>query len=138
MRLVPKSSTRKEDAPLPLTSLIDVVFLLLIYFMLSSQTSRESELSSTLRPNQNAGTTTSNLQSQIVYVEQHEGEPAYRIGPRIMRTPEQLEAILERLPKQQGVFIRAADSVPMESVAGALQAAKDAGFNKVSYVPGTK
>lgn len=137
MRFFAKGGSDRDSAPLPLTSLIDVVFLLLIYFMLSSQSMRESELSSTLRTTQDSGAQTSNLQSQVVYVEMLDGTPAYRLGPRVMRTPAQLEELLARLPRQPGVFVRAADTVPVEAVAGALQAAKDAGFVKVSYVPGT-
>lgn len=124
-----------SDHDLPLISLIDVVFLLLIYFMLTSQSTRESELSAALDAERKSGRQASNFQVQVVNVERHEGQPGYRVGDRVMRTPDQLQAILRQLPKDPGVFIRVAGDVPVESAVGALQAAKDAGFKKVSYVP---
>lgn len=130
---------RKEresgDGQLPMTSFIDVVFLLLIYFMLTSQSTRESELSAALEAERRSGRQASNLQAQVVHVERLEGVPGYRIGERVMRSPDQLEAILTQLPKDPGVFVRVAGDVPIETAAGALQAAKNAGFKKVSYVP---
>lgn len=134
MRFRPKS-TSEGEARLPWTSLIDVVFLLLIYFMLTSQSTRESELSSALQAERRSGAGASNMQVQVVNVEQIEGVPGYRLGDRLMRTPAQLEAMLRQLPKDPGVFVRVAGDVPIEAAAGALQAAKDAGFTKVSYVP---
>lgn len=134
MRFLPKSAAQDEGR-LPWTSLIDVVFLLLIYFMLTSQSTRESELSSALQAERRSGAGASNMQVQVVNVEQIEGMPGYRLGDRLMRTPDQLEAMLRQLPKDPGVFVRVAGDVPIEAAAGALQAAKDAGFTKVSYVP---
>lgn len=114
-----------------------MVFLLLIYFMLTTQSAPESELSSTLRSERRAAGQSTNLQAQVVHVELVDGSPAYRLGDRVMRTPKQLEDLLRRLPKDPGVFVRVSGRVSVEAASGALQAARDAGFVRVSYVPAT-
>ncbi len=47
-----------------------------------------------------------------------------------------LESVLNQLPKDPGVAIKAEPDVPIQSVATALQAARNAGFARRSYVPG--
>jgi len=44
-----------------------------------------------------------------------------------------LRALLERLPKEPGIVLRANDDVPVDAAAMALQAVRDAGFSRVSY-----
>ena len=48
-----------------------------------------------------------------------------------------LAAVLRQLPKEGGVFLRVDGGVTAEAVAAGLQACKDAGFTKISYVPGS-
>lgn len=121
---------------LPLTSLIDVVFLLLVFFMVTATISaRESELNSALQIDRQAAGSPADLLPQIVNVEIIEGRPAFRIGQQIVRQRDDLTALLRQLPKEGGVFIKVSGEVPVAAAAAALQAAKDAGFAKVNYVP---
>lgn len=121
---------------MPLTSLIDVVFLLLIFFMLTSAyVMNESRLSSALQMERSAAGRAADLQPQVVHVEQREGRPAFRLGERIVADQAELTSLLAALPKEGGVFVRVTDAAPVEGAAAALQAARDAGFVKVSYVP---
>lgn len=121
---------------LPMTPMIDVVFLLLIYFLVTATlTPSEAQLSSALQADRTGAGSMADLQPQVIRVEMIEGTPGFRIGSRVMRTKEELRALLLQLPKEGGVFIRVADDVPVSSPAAAIQAAKDAGFRKVSYVP---
>lgn len=116
--------------------MIDVVFLLLIYFLVTaSLTPSEAQLSSALQSDQQAAGSLADLQPQVIRVEMIDGEPGFLIGTRLTRTREELLALLEQLPTEGGVFIRVADDVPVSAPAAAIQAAKDAGFFKVSYVP---
>lgn len=121
---------------LPLTSLIDVVFLLLIYFMFTATLSvAESRLASGLQAEKASGKG-STLQTQVVSVESDgAGRAVYRLGSRVLGSQAELEAILRRLPKEGGVFVRVSGSVTVDAAAAAVQACKDAGFRKVSYVP---
>jgi biopolymer transport protein ExbD len=121
---------------LPMTSMIDVVFLLLIFFLVTvSSTAPESELSSTLSPQSEASGAGAVLQPQIVSVERRGDSVVYRLGSHELSSREGLLALLVELPRESGVVVKVANDVPVEAAAGALQACKDAGFVKVSYVP---
>lgn len=135
MNLSPRDAHRRSDR-LPLTSMIDVVFLLLIYFLVTASLSAaESELSSGLRAQKPTGAGSSDLQPQVVTVDVVEGAPAYVLGSRVMRTKGELTDVLAKLPRDSGVFVRGRSVAPVHAVATALQSAKDAGFIRITYVP---
>ena len=126
---------KRRFAMLPMTPMIDVVFLLLIYFMVtSSMTPSESRLSSALQSENKSGRA-ADLQLQIITVDLVDGKPAFIMGERLMRSREELVDLLRLLPKEGGVFVKVAGRVPVSATAAALQACKDAGFAKVTYVP---
>ncbi len=120
---------------LPLTSMIDVVFLLLIFFLVTSNfAQQERELPSALQTD-GGGVRSTDLQPQIIEIRMLDGSPMYVIGDLAVRTREDLQSVLEQLPKEPGVAVRSASDAPIAAVAAALQAARDAGFTKRSYVP---
>jgi len=115
--------------------MIDVIFLLLIFFMTTTTLSKpESQLRPGLQA-QRAGGRAADLEPQIVDVKLIGGEPAFQLGERVARRQAALVAMLEALPKEQGVFIRVWDDVNVAWATSAMQAARDAGFTKVNYVP---
>lgn len=135
MKLVPKGP-RKRLGSLPMTSMIDVVFLLLIFFMVTSNFAQdEEELASTLKSD-GKGQVTENLQPQVLEVKSVDGHTVYSIGARTVTTRPELMSVLRSLPKQQGVVVRVSDDASIAAAATALQAAADAGFWKRTYVPG--
>jgi len=120
---------------LPLTSMIDVVFLLLIFFLVTSNfAQQERELPSALQT-EGGGVRASDLQPQVVEIRMLDGSPVFVIGERAVRTRVDLQALLSQLPKEPGVAVKSDPEVPISAVAAALQAARDAGFTKRSYVP---
>lgn len=120
---------------LPLISLIDVVFLLLIYFLVVSDFSMEERrLSSTVRT-EGGGVRSVELQPQIVEVSTDGEGVRFAIGQAVARDKAGLTRILERLPREPGVAVRSTPDTPISAIAAALQAARDAGFEKRSYVP---
>ncbi len=89
--------------------MIDVVFLLLIFFLITADFAKpENKLPAAL---------------------QTEGG-GVRSSDRVS-----LEQILSQLPRDAGVAIKAEPDVPIQAVATALQAARNAGFTRRSYVP---
>jgi len=137
MRIKVKQSRRRPNRIiLNLTSMIDVTFLLLIYFMVTMVISPpEDRLDSTLQTQaREAAGTASDFQPQVVEVVMDAGEPAYRLGARVMRDKASLASALEPLNKSTGVFIKVTDEPPVGFVVAAFQAAHDAGFEKVTYV----
>lgn len=120
---------------LPMTSMIDVVFLLLVFFLVTSTFSVSEDRLSAAAKSQRVGTGASDLTPQIVDVVRRNGIELYAIGEITTPDPQELRRALERLPKQPGVAIRVQDDVTVAAAAAALQAARDAGFEKRSYVP---
>ncbi len=122
---------------LPMTSMIDVVFLLLIFFMVTASfSSDEDKLSSALATE--GGAAASVLEPQVVRLRTVDGVTVYEIGARRLRSVNSLRNLLRALPKEQGVVFRVGDDIPIADAAAALQAAHDAGFLKRSYVPSSQ
>ncbi len=122
---------------LPMTSMIDVVFLLLIFFMVTASFSADEEqLSATLGADGAGAPTT--LQPQIVRVRDFDGITVYELGSHRLQSTNSLTNILRALPKEQGVIFRVSDAVPIADVAAAMQAAFDAGYTKRTYVPSSE
>lgn len=119
-----------------MASMIDCVFLLLSYFLVTTAMSKpEDRLSPTLQTESRQAGQVSDFQPQRVEVLPVDGEPAYRLASRVFRTREELRSALARLPKDAGVFIQVHAGVPVGSAVAAIQMARDAGFDQVTYVP---
>ncbi len=131
--------TRRRPArlgALPLTSMIDVVFLLLIFFLVTANFARqEHKLPASLQTD-GGGVRSSDLQPQIIRISVQDGSPVFTMGEVAVPNRDSLGALLRELPKEPGVAIRSDPDVPISAIATALQAARDAGFTKRSYVPG--
>ena len=126
-----------EKVRLPLIALIDVVLFLLLYFMIAgTMAGEESLLASSLRTDKPGKGHGSDLQSQILFVEQTGDAARFRLGDRSVQDRPGLAVLLKQLPKDSGIIVKVAPQVRVEAAAAALQACKDAGFQKVSYVPG--
>ena len=137
MRIRVKKSRRSVDRiTLNMASMIDVVFLLLIFFMVTQATvTPEDRLSPTLQTLDEEASRESDFQQQIVDVTMVEGKPVYRIGQRDLATKAELVEALRPLRLESGLIISVADQTPVEFAYDAIQAAHDAGFDEVAYVP---
>jgi len=132
-----KKSKRRGSqlGALPLTSMIDVVFLLLIFFLITANFAQEEhKLPATLQT-EGGGVRSSDLQPQIIQIRRSQGTVVYQIGEVQCQSRESLEAVLDRLPREPGVAIQSAPDVPIQAIATALQAARNTGFTRRSYVP---
>lgn len=127
---------RRERITLNLASMIDVTFLILIYFLLTTVlTPPEDRLTSALQTQRDATASISDFQPQVVEVMMLAGQPVYRVGGRAITRREELAATLASLPKTEGVFINVFDDVPVGFAVTAMQEAHNAGFEQVTYVP---
>ncbi len=134
MRIVPKHRGMLAGQ-LPMTSMIDVVFLLLIFFMVTSNfASPEDRLAAGLQA-EGRGARTQDLQPQVVEVRRVGAEAGFVIGSNVARSRADLTRVLRSLPREQGVIIKVWGDVPVAAAAAAMQAAADAGFSKRTYVP---
>lgn len=127
-----------EKVRLPLVALIDVVFFLLIYFVIAgTMAGEEAQQASSLRADKQGKGKGADLAPQVILIEPGAtGRARFRIGERSMDTRDALTAVLKQLPRENGVFIRVSSGVTVESVSAAMQASADAGFTKVNYVAG--
>ena len=137
MRISRKSARRRQTITLNLASMIDVTFLLLLYFLVTTVLARpEDRLNPSLQTrSESAAGPTSDFQPQIVEVLLIEGVPGFRLGTQILRDKASLTAAMEPLPKSAGLFVHVFGDAPIWAVAAAFQAGHDVGFEHVTYVP---
>jgi biopolymer transport protein ExbD len=136
-----KLSRHKPQATkleLSMTSMIDVVFLLLTFFMVTSsfiQTERNLDPSIRVeRPSPRE--VLSDLQPAIVDIVRDDAGFRYQLGMRRFDSVEDLLEVLRLFDnKRDGAFVRVADDVPFGMAAAAIQACKEAHFVPVSYLP---
>lgn len=138
MRLTKRSSRRGPDrVTINLASMIDVSFLLLFYFMVATMLhDRESKLSTTLQTqNPSATGQAADFQTQNVEVRRLGARSVYRLGSREFADKGELVSALSSLPHSAGVFVKVYEGVDVGFAVAAVQAARDAGFDQVTYVP---
>lgn len=140
MRLSSRSGKHGGSLELSMTSMIDVVFLLLIFFMTTSSFQKtERQLDTGIRA----------IKASAAQVAQRDLQPAmvdivpgagggfvFRLGARELATQKELVEQLNQLDnKMDGALVRAVDQAPFEMAAAAVQACKSARFLNVTYVP---
>lgn len=138
MKLSSRKIERDRRIELSMTSMIDVVFLLLIFFMTTSSFVRtERELDSAIRvKDKTQEQALSDLEPVIVQVVAGDDRFVYKLGARQITSQEELVRVLSGFPnKADGAFVRVSDDAPFRMAAAAIQACKTAGFPTVSYVP---
>lgn len=127
---------RPRGIELNLTSMIDVIFLLLIFFLVNAGFARsERELQASLRAQAEAGRR-ANIEPVVVECVPSGTGFAYKVSARTATDLPALTALLKQIPtKANGAFVRVNDAVPFGFAAGAVQAVTDAGFSSVQYIP---
>ncbi len=121
-----------------MTSMIDVVFLLLIFFLVTTTFVRpERQLLSAIQSNEReAAKKETLLEPAVVNVLQFGGKPSYRIGAVTTDNIEEVKRILQGFDnKSEGAWVRVDDDVPFEFAARAIGACKSAGFAAVAWLP---
>ena len=135
MKLTSRGGSKLD---MQMTSMIDVVFLLLIFFMVTSSFQKtERELDPAVKVERRTGARAQDLAPAIVeIVRAGGGQFVYKLGGREMASAAELTQVLAQFEnKSSGAFVRASDAAPYQMAAGAIQACKDARFVSVSYVP---
>lgn len=116
--------------------MIDVTFLLLIYFIVTTVlTPPEAELTPALKVEQGVEQRTNDLEPQVITVKTQNSRPVYQLGDQVLFDRNQLATMLAKLPHEPGVIIRVEDSVTVGFAIAAVQEARLAGFERVTYVP---
>ena len=128
---------RERRMELQMTSMIDVVFLLLIFFMMTmSFVKTERELNPAIQVDEKSKVSAVDFEPAIVEILGAGSTHVYRIGGRDLTSPSELTEILRVFDhKVDGAFVKVSDSAPFDMAAAAIQACKNAGFPAVSYLP---
>ena len=131
-----KKQEKSRTQTLNMSSMIDVTFLLLIYFIVTTVFSPpEDQLTPALKVEQGSSSAETDLEPQIVSVTSVGSQQVYQIGDQTFGDRAQLATILDRLPNDPGIIIRVDDAVTVGFAIAAVQEARDAGFERVTYVP---
>jgi biopolymer transport protein ExbD len=141
MRLTSHKTKRDSNLELQMTSMIDVVFLLLIFFMTTMTFIKpELEQNPAIEVEKKSSTpTNSDLEPTIVDVTERGGRFVYLVGENEITSYDELVQMLSRFEnKFDGAFVRVSDEPPFEMAASAVQACKSAGYIGVTYVPNSK
>ncbi len=137
MKLSSQKLARGSQIDLNMTSMIDVVFLLLIFFMVTASfVNTERNLDSAIKVNKQSAAQSSHLEPAIVEVAAGRGGYVYKLGGREFTSQDELTRVLRQFEnKVDGAFVKVSDGAPFSMAAAAIQACKSAGFVSVSYVP---
>jgi biopolymer transport protein ExbD len=127
-----------ESIPrLSLVAFIDIVLFLLLYLMLAGTlTPPEARLATGVERPSPSGSKSPQLAPVRLTVERIGERVTYRVGQRDLESRDALVLALTQVPKDGGVIVSAGEGTVVSDVASGLQAAKDAGFARVSYAPG--
>jgi biopolymer transport protein ExbD len=118
-----------------LTSLIDVVFLLLVFFVLTARFGdAEGRLRTDVQPAA-PGASAAALQPVVVRVIGSGSGELFVVGERTLPNARALTELLATLPRGSGIVVTAQATARVDGIAAALQAASDAGFEDRSYQP---
>lgn len=137
MKLTSRQIQRERKIELSMTSMIDMIFLLLIFFMTTSGfVLTERHLESATKVQSGGASTAADLQPAVVEVVPAGQGYVYRLGQMEFRTTGELTGLLSQFDnKADGAFVRVSDEAPFRMAAAAIQACKTAGFAVVSYIP---
>jgi biopolymer transport protein ExbD len=124
---------------LSMVSMIDIVFLLLIFFLVTTSFVRpELRLDSAIGAEQGLAThpAPSDLEPATIDVIPTGNGFAFRIGQIVSADLTEVERVLRTFRnKQQGAIVRAVDGAPFDMPARAVNACDQIGFRPVTYVP---
>ena len=137
MRLTSRSAKHVSKLDLPLTSMIDVVFLLLIYFLVtSSLVKEERELDAGIQVRRTTASGVSDLAPTIIRIVPGGGGFVYQVGGREFASQAELTRVLAQLEnKIEMAYVSPDDDAPYDMAAAAIQALKDARYPNVIYAP---
>lgn len=133
-----KYSNARKEIQISTTSMIDVVFLLLIFFLVTTTFIKpERQLASNILVEESdAGLQSSDFDSATVEIFSLGEQVMYKLGATQSNDLAKISKILNGLNnKSAGGFVRVNAGVPFDHAAKVIGAFKANGFENVSYLP---
>ena len=138
MRLSNQKLNRRPSLEISMTSMIDVVFLLLIFFLVTTTFIKpERQLNSNIKVERtDAGLQQSNLEPAVLDLFTVADQVVYQLGARqTTKLIELKQALNDFENKEDGAFVRVSPDVAFDHVAQAIGMFKSTGYSNVSYLP---
>jgi len=138
MKLNRRHRQDHRSIELSMTSMIDVVFLLLIFFLVTTTFVRpERQLLSAIQSNEReAAKKETLLEPALVDVRKAGNKVVYRIGAITTDKVAEVKRVLQGFEnKNEGAWVRVEDGVPFEYAAQAIGACRASGFSAVAWLP---
>lgn len=129
-----------RDVEVDLTPLIDIIFILLIFFLVTASFDQSSEQSVEVELPEGSAAGEVNVDEELTIFIEEDGEVSLLIGDNALATDlaaGELTGRLRALNEELGarpVFIRGDENVRYGEVVRVLDACRDAGFRKVFNV----
>ena len=121
-----------------MTSMIDVVFLLLIFFLVTTTFIKpERQLNSNIKVEQTAaGLQEDDLDPAILDLFLVGERVVFQLGARQTSQLEELKSVIDDFEnKSEGAFVRVGSGVAFDHAARAIGLFKASGYSNVSYLP---
>ena len=141
MRLSKSSSIRPAASALNLStaSMIDVVFLLLIFFLLTTSFRVPTQslvtpiVSQSVSPNQIAD---NEIEPVILTVRVQGGVVGYELGGIKTNDTQEIRSVLEKMePKTAPMFVKVGDGIPFQSATTLISMCRSSGHDSVAWFP---
>ena len=130
---------KREKLDITLISMIDVLFVLLLFFMVSTTFNRNTEVKVTLPEANGAEAEQSQKMVTLMitangeyYLKGEDGVPHELVNQQIETLKQELQKLVEH-SKDQPFIINADGKTPHQAVITALEAAGDVGFSHITF-----
>ena len=130
--------SRRPSLEISMTSMIDVVFLLLIFFLVTTTFIKpEQQLNSAIKVERtDAGIQQKDLEPAVLDLFVIKDRVIFQLGARQTTDLNELKRVVESFAnKDDGAFVRVSGDVAFDHAAQAIGMFKSCGFKNVSYLP---
>ncbi len=137
MKLKASSRQNAQSLGMPLVGMIDVVFLLLIYFLVMSAWQQpEKQLTAVIQSAAIQTEAVTDLEPSVIKMNSREGSVVFQYGTRNTKELFTLKEWIQKTQfKDNGIQVHVGPDIEFELVTQVISACRAIGFQKVIYVP---
>jgi biopolymer transport protein ExbD len=138
MRLSSRNFYGSKKFDLQMINMIDVVFLILIFFLTTSSiVQSEKQVPAAIQNHkQSTDVSSTNLEPALIELTMDGENVVFRCGAVVTNDRKEIQDLLDGfVDKSAGAFVRAADDVPFDAPAKIIADCRKSGFKSVTYIP---
>jgi biopolymer transport protein ExbD len=125
-----------ENDSINMTPMMDVIFQLLVFFVLSSSITKPTQIELQL-PDSTSGVKSANEERLVITYRMKDAQPEITLNSQVMASLDKLGEALRQMSgpaAKQPVDIQIDKAVPYQDVVAVMDAVRDAGFPKFSLL----